>query len=84
MTEVLGNIYDRFIAIVFGSYFFLLRDCENLFFDKMFFQNLLIFLSKKTAELTLLKRNSTYQELSFECVDGKLCPHVCLGLVPRN
>ena len=52
MSESLGNIYDRSIAIAFGTVFFgILGDCGNLLFDKKKFQNLLKFcvflLSKK-------------------------------------
>ena len=33
MNEILDNIYDIAIAIVFGTLFFvLLEDCESLFF----------------------------------------------------
>ena len=37
MFEVLGNVYDRSIAIVFGIVFLVLfADCENLLFDEKF------------------------------------------------
>ena len=70
MTKILSNIYDRFIAIVFGTLFFvLLGDCENFFLTKCFSKSSYLFI-QKTAEPTLLKRDSTYQVLLFDCVDG--------------
>ena len=37
MFEVLGNVYDRSIAIVFGIVFLVFfADCENLLFDEKF------------------------------------------------
>ena len=39
MFEILGNIYDRSVAIVFGTVFLVLfGDCGNLFFDEKFFK----------------------------------------------
>ena len=55
---MLGNIYDRSLAIVFGTVFLVLfGDCGNLFFNKTFFKILyLCFLFiHKTAELVLEK-----------------------------
>ena len=39
MSEILGNIYDRSVAMVFGTAFLvLLGDCVNLLFDENFFK----------------------------------------------
>ena len=42
MSEILGKIYDRSVAIVFGTVFFsTFGDCGNLLFDeKASFHNL--------------------------------------------
>ena len=43
MSKILGNIYDRSIAMVFGNVFsFLFGDWRNLFFEKKFLQNHII------------------------------------------
>ena len=55
MSELLSNIYDGSIAIVFGTVFLdLFRDCGNLFFDEKF-SKILFFFIQKTAELVLGK-----------------------------
>ena len=55
MSELLGNIYDGSIAIVFGTVFLdLFEDCGNLFFDEKF-SKIFFFLIQKTAELVLGK-----------------------------
>ena len=44
MSELLGNIYDGSIAIVFGTVFLdLFEDCGNLFFDEKFSKILFFF-----------------------------------------
>ena len=59
MFEILGNTYDRCIAIELGTVFLVVSEnCENLFFDEKFFKILLylrfIFIHK-TGELVLEK-----------------------------
>ena len=60
MSEILGNIYGRSIAIVFGTAFFwlFLEIVEKYFLTKHFSTSYIyiFFLSKKTAELVLEKR----------------------------
>ena len=49
MSELLGNIYDGSIAIVFGTVFLdLFEDCGNLFFDEKFSKILFFFNSKNS------------------------------------
>ena len=39
MSEILGNIYERSVAIVFRTVSFsIFGDCGNWFFDKEFFK----------------------------------------------
>ena len=51
MTKILGNIYDRTIAILFGTYY------GNLFLTKLFSKPsyIYVFIVQKTAELVLEK-----------------------------
>ena len=44
MSEILGNVYDRSIAIAFGTAFFVIfGDCGKVFFDEKFFNVLYLY-----------------------------------------
>ena len=58
MSEILGNIYDRSAAMVFGTAFLvLLGDCVNLLFD----ENVLFIFKKKVISRTGSRKTSITQ-----------------------
>ena len=63
MSEILGNVYDRSIAIAFGTAFFVIfGDCGKVFFDEKFFNVLyLYFLFIQKNSRTASRKTSIVQ-----------------------
>ena len=83
MSKILDNIYDRFIAILFGTVFLVpFGNCGNLFLTKIFQNLIFMFSFSPKKNRTSSRKTSITQE--WLVIENYLTPHWITFLIFRR